>query len=73
MPDGPKSGLSVDANGGFRGTGGGAYAGGYIGNLDMPLATGYAVGATDTGNENGTAALAIEAQGKQATSRMPTQ
>jgi hypothetical protein len=57
-------------NGRFRGTGGGGYAGGNIGSLDIPITKGYAVGATDTGNEKGTASFALDAQGKQAWQRL---
>jgi hypothetical protein len=61
-------------NGRFRGTGGGGYAGGYaggnVGSLDIPVTKGYAVGATDTGNEKGTADFALDAHGKQAWQRL---
>jgi len=57
-------------NGRFRGTGGGGYAGGSSGSLDGPASKGYAVGATDTGNEQGTASFAIDAQGRPAWQRM---
>jgi hypothetical protein len=63
--------LPTDAwNGRFRGTGGSGYAGGNIGRLAIPVTKGYAVAATDTGNEQGTAAFAIDAQGKQAWARL---
>jgi pimeloyl-ACP methyl ester carboxylesterase len=57
-------------NGRFRGTGGSGYAGGHIENLDIPVTKGYAVGATDTGNEQGTANFALDSHGKQAWSRL---
>lgn len=57
-------------NGRFRGTGGGGYVGGSAGNLDIPVTKGYAVAATDTGNEQGTANFALDAQGKQDWSRL---
>ena len=57
-------------NGRFRGTGGGGYAGGIVASLDTPVAKGYVVGATDTGNESGTASFALDAQGKQAWPRL---
>jgi hypothetical protein len=63
--------LPINAwNGRFRGTGGGGYAGGSIGNLDIPVTKGYVVGATDAGNEAGTASFALDAQGKQAWQRL---
>jgi hypothetical protein len=57
-------------NGRFMGTGGGGYAGGSIDSLDASAKKGYAVGATDTGNLDGTANFAIDANGKQAWQRM---
>jgi hypothetical protein len=57
-------------NGRFWGTGGGGYAGGDIRSLDLPASKGYAVGATDTGNDKGTASFALDATGKQAWSRL---
>jgi pimeloyl-ACP methyl ester carboxylesterase len=57
-------------NGRFMGTGGSGYAGGSIDSLDMPATKGYAVGATDTGNEKGTASVALNAHGKPAWQRM---
>jgi pimeloyl-ACP methyl ester carboxylesterase len=57
-------------NGRFRGTGGGGYAGGDIESLNIPVTKGYAVGATDTGNEQGTANCAIDPHGKPAWQRM---
>jgi len=60
----------TDWNGRFRGTGGGGYAGGRVESLDLPASKGYAVGATDTGNEKGTAEFALNSQGRQAWSRL---
>jgi hypothetical protein len=57
-------------NGRFRGTGGGGYAGGNVASLDMPVSKGYAVAATDTGNERGTAGFALDSQGRQAWQRL---
>ena len=57
-------------NGRFRGTGGGGYAGGDVGSLNIPVTEGYAVGATDTGNEKGTADFALDANGRQAWQRL---
>jgi pimeloyl-ACP methyl ester carboxylesterase len=57
-------------NGRFRGTGGGGYAGGSIDSLNGPVAWGFAVGATDTGNPEGTANFAIDTQGKPAWQRL---
>jgi hypothetical protein len=57
-------------NGRFRGTGGAGYAGGFIESLDAPVAQGYVVGATDTGNPEGTANVALDLQGKPAWQRM---
>src|SRR5438552_2386516 len=57
-------------NGRFEGIGGGGYAGGSIESLNIPLAKGYAVGATDTGNEQRTANFAIDQHGKPAWQRM---
>jgi hypothetical protein len=57
-------------NGRFRGTGGGGYAGGDVGSLHIPVTKGYAVGATDTGNEKGTADFALDARGRQAWRRL---
>ena len=57
-------------NGRFRGTGGGGYAGGSIESLNVPVSKGYAVGATDTGNKDGTAKFALDAHGKPAWQRM---
>lgn len=59
-----------DWNGRFTGTGGGGYAGGSLESLDEPVARGYAVGATDTGNEQGTANFALDAHGKPAWQRI---
>jgi hypothetical protein len=61
---------SKDWNGRFRGTGGGGYAGGTIASLDTPVGKGYVVAATDTGNAVGNATFALDAQGKQAWSRL---
>lgn len=57
-------------NGRFMGTGGGGYAGGSPSSLDAPARKGYAVGATDTGNPEGTAKFAIDSNGKPAWQRM---
>jgi hypothetical protein len=57
-------------NGRFMGTGGGGYAGGSMDSLDWPPSKGYAVGATDTGNPDGTANFALDAHGKPAWQRM---
>jgi hypothetical protein len=57
-------------NGRFMGTGGGGYAGGSIENLDAPARKGFAVGATDTGNPEGTANFAIGSNGQPAWQRM---
>jgi len=57
-------------NGRFRGTGGSSYAGGFIESLNTPVTKGYAVGATDTGNETGTASFALDSSGKPAWQRM---
>jgi feruloyl esterase len=57
-------------NGRFMGTGGGGYAGGSVKNLDAPARKGYAVGATDTGNPDGTANFALDSNGKLAWQRL---
>jgi pimeloyl-ACP methyl ester carboxylesterase len=57
-------------NGRFQGTGGGGYAGGSLSSLRDQVAKGYAVGATDTGNPEGTAKFALDATGKSAWQRM---
>jgi feruloyl esterase len=51
-------------NGRFRGTGGGAFTGGSEGSLRGPLALGFAVGATDTGHEGGSASFALDEKGR---------
>jgi pimeloyl-ACP methyl ester carboxylesterase len=51
-------------NGRFRGTGGSGFWGGSIGNLRIPLARGYAVGATDVGHEGGSGSFALSASGR---------
>ncbi len=51
-------------NGRFRGTGGSGFWGGNIGNLRIPLARGYAVGATDVGHEGGSGSFALGASGR---------
>jgi pimeloyl-ACP methyl ester carboxylesterase len=57
-------------NGRFTGTGGGGYAGGSTKSLNLPVTQGYAVGATDTGNEKGTAGFALDTHGKPAWQHM---
>lgn len=57
-------------NGRFMGTGGGGYAGGSSNSLDAPAKKGYAVGATDTGNPEGTANFAVDSHGKPTWQRM---
>jgi len=57
-------------NGRFMGTGGGGYAGGSSNSLDAPAKRGYAVGATDTGNPEGTANFAVDSHGKPTWQRM---
>lgn len=57
-------------NGRFMGTGGSGYAGGSVERLDTPATKGYAVGATDTGNPQGTASFAMDSRGKPAWQRM---
>jgi pimeloyl-ACP methyl ester carboxylesterase len=52
-------------NGRFRGTGGGGFMGGAVESLSGPLAEGYAVGATDTGHEGGSASFALNVNGRQ--------
>ncbi len=51
-------------NGRFRGTGGSGFWGGSIASLRIPLARGYAVGATDVGHEGGSGSFALSASGR---------
>jgi feruloyl esterase len=51
-------------NGRFMGTGGGGFSGGSQGNVNQPLALGYAAGATDTGHEGASGSFALDANGR---------
>jgi pimeloyl-ACP methyl ester carboxylesterase len=51
-------------NGRFLGTGGGGFVGGAVTSLRGPAAQGFAVGATDTGHEGGSARFALQASGR---------
>jgi len=51
-------------NGRFVGTGGGGFSGGSAGGVNQPAALGFAAGATDTGHEGGSAAFALDANGR---------
>ncbi len=51
-------------NGRFLGTGGGGFSGGSANSVNQPAALGFAAGATDTGHEGGTAAFALDGNGK---------
>lgn len=47
-------------NGRFYGTGGSGFLGGHIMNLSLPVAQGFATGATDTGHEGRSGAFALD-------------
>jgi feruloyl esterase len=51
-------------NGRFLGTGGGGFSGGNPGAVSQPALAGFAAGATDAGHEGGSAAFALDANGK---------
>jgi feruloyl esterase len=51
-------------NGRFLGTGGGGFSGGNPGGVNQPASLGFAAGATDTGHQGGSAAFALDANGK---------
>jgi pimeloyl-ACP methyl ester carboxylesterase len=51
-------------NGRFRGTGGSGFWGGNVASLRVPLARGYAAGATDVGHEGGSGSFALDASGR---------
>jgi len=51
-------------NGRFLGTGGGGFAGGNLAGVNQPAALGFAAGATDAGHEGGSAAFALDANGR---------
>ena len=51
-------------NGRFLGTGGGGFAGGQQAAVNQPVALGFAAAATDTGHEGGSAAFALDANGR---------
>ena len=51
-------------NGRFLGTGGGGFSGGNANGVNAPVALGFAAGATDTGHTGGSAAFALDANGK---------
>jgi feruloyl esterase len=52
-------------NGRFQGNGGGGFVGGNPGSLIVPVARGFASGATDTGHEGGSGSFALDALGRQ--------
>jgi feruloyl esterase len=51
-------------NGRFLGTGGGGFSGGSANGINQPASQGFAAGATDTGHEGGSAAFALDANGR---------
>jgi feruloyl esterase len=51
-------------NGRFLGTGGGGFSGGSPAGVNQPASLGFAAGATDTGHEGGSAAFALDANGR---------
>ena len=51
-------------NGRFLGTGGGGFSGGSAAGVNQPASLGFAAGATDTGHEGGSAAFALDANGR---------
>jgi feruloyl esterase len=55
---------TVNWNGRFLGTGGGGFSGGNPGSVNQPASLGFAAGATDTGHQGGSAAFALDANGK---------